>query len=102
MIGFYSYFSTTPKGKHTIRVCLGTACYVKGSKRILNKLKEILGIEMNETTADGLFTIEVKYCLGCCGLAPVMLIDDTVHQRVKPSKINEILSYYKEKVSEKK
>lgn len=95
VITFYHYFTLKPRGKYIISVCLGTACYVKGSKRILNKLKEVLGIELNQTTPDGLFTIEAKYCLGCCGLAPVMMINDKVYEKLTTKKINEIISSIK-------
>lgn len=102
VVSFYSFFSTIPKGKHLVRVCLGTSCYVRGGKEVLETCKKLLRIDVGQTTEDRLFSLDVGRCFGACGLAPVMLIDDTVHQRVKPSKINEILSYYKEKVSEKK
>src|SRR5690606_22586980 len=67
---FYSFFSIKPRGEYTIKVCLGTACYVRGGKKIVERLKEILGIEIGETTSDGKFTLEVMRCLGACGLAP--------------------------------
>src|SRR5665647_2351063 len=91
IVTFYHYFTLIPRGKYIISVCLGTACYVKGSKRVLNKLKEILGTELNETTPDGLFTIEAKYCLGCCGLAPVMMINGKVYEKLTTKKIAAIL-----------
>jgi NADH:ubiquinone oxidoreductase subunit E len=102
VVSFYSFFRTTPKGKHLIRVCLGTSCYVRGGKEVLETCKKLLNIDVGQTTEDRLFSLDVGRCFGACGLAPVMLIDDTVHQRVKPSKINEILSFYKENASEKK
>ncbi len=102
VVSFYSFFRTTPKGKHLIRVCLGTSCYVRGGKEVLEACKKQLRIDVGQTTEDRLFSLDVGRCFGACGLAPVMLIDDTVHQRVKPSKINEILSYYKEKANGKK
>ncbi len=100
IVTFYHYFTLKPRGKYVISVCLGTACYVKGSKRILNKLKELLKIELNQTTPDGLFTIEAKYCLGCCGLAPVMMINNKVYEKLTTKKLIEIIetlksSYYK-------
>jgi len=91
IVTFYHYFTLTPRGKYVISVCLGTACYVKGSKRVMNKLQELLGIELNETTPDGLFTIEAKYCLGCCGLAPVMMINGKVYEKLTTKKISAIL-----------
>ncbi|MDD5698724.1 MAG: NAD(P)H-dependent oxidoreductase subunit E [Victivallaceae bacterium] len=95
VVGFYSFFSTHPRGKYLIRVCLGTACYVRGGKEILNSLKKNLKIDVGETTEDKLFSLEVGRCFGACGLAPVILINDKVHQRVKPSKIAELLAEYK-------
>lgn len=95
VVTFYHYFTTKPRGKYIISVCLGTACYVKGAKRILNKLKEILGIGLNETTEDGLFTLEAKYCLGCCGLSPVMMINDEVYEKLTTKKVSEIIKNLK-------
>jgi len=102
VVGFYSFFSTHPRGKHLIRVCLGTACYVRGGKQVLEALKQKLGIEVGETTPDRMFSLEVARCFGACGLAPAIMVDDTVHQRVKPAKVNEILDQYRsgEAVSE--
>ncbi len=96
VVTFYHYFTLKPRGKYIISVCLGTACYVKGSKRIINKIKEILGIGLNETTPDKLFTLEAKYCLGCCGLAPVMMINGKVYEKLTTKKIGEIISSLKE------
>ena len=84
VVGFYSFFSTVPRGKHLVRVCLGTACYVRGGTRVLDALKKKLGIDVGETTADRQFSLEVARCFGACGLAPVIMIDDDVHHRVKP------------------
>jgi NADH:ubiquinone oxidoreductase subunit E len=95
VVGFYSFFSTVPRGKHLIRVCLGTACYVRGGKRLLETLKNELDIDVGETTEDGLFSLEVARCFGACGLAPTMMIDDEVIQRVKPMKVRNILERYK-------
>ena len=94
VVSFYSFFSTVPRGKHTIRVCLGTACYVRGGKRVVEALREKLGIELNETTEDGRFTLEVARCIGACGLAPAMMIDDTVFKQVNVNKLDSILSNY--------
>jgi NADH:ubiquinone oxidoreductase subunit E len=95
VVSFYSFFSTHPRGEYLIRVCLGTACYVRGGKAILDSLKKALNIDVGETTEDKLFSLEVGRCFGACGLAPVILVNDDVHQRVKPSKIAELLSQYK-------
>ncbi|MFW6366853.1 MAG: NAD(P)H-dependent oxidoreductase subunit E [Spirochaetota bacterium] len=94
VVSFYSYFSTVPRGKHIVRVCLGTACYVRGGKEVLSALEKELEISVGETTSDRLFTLEVGRCFGACGLAPVVMIGDTVHQRVKPSTIRQMLSEY--------
>lgn len=79
---FYSQFAIEPKGKHQVGVCLGTACYVRGAQNLLDKIMEELEIGIGETTSDGLFTIEATRCLGCCGLAPVMMIDDDVYGKL--------------------
>ncbi len=97
VVGFYSFFSTVPRGKHMIRVCLGTACYVRGGKNVLEALKQKLGIDVGETTPDRLFSLDVARCFGACGLAPAISVDDDVHQRVKPTKIGEILDQYRDK-----
>ncbi|GMQ62725.1 MULTISPECIES: NADH-quinone oxidoreductase subunit NuoE family protein [Vallitalea] len=94
VVSFYSFFSTVPRGKYTIRVCLGTACYVRGGKKILDKLQEILGIGIGETTEDKKFTLEVMRCIGACGLAPAISINDTVYKQVNPDKLSEILEKY--------
>ena len=94
VVGFYSFFSTTPRGRHTIRVCLGTACYVRGGKRVLEGFKHALGVEVGGTTADRRFTLEVARCLGACGIAPACLVNDNVHQSIKPNNISAILNRY--------
>ena len=94
VVSFYSFFSTTPKGKHTIRVCLGTACYVRGGKKVIRRLQELLNLDIGGTTEDKVFTLEVARCIGSCGLAPAMMIDDTVYKQVNPEKIMSILSPY--------
>lgn len=93
---FYTQFSIEPKGKHKIGVCLGTACYVKGAQQVLDKLSKELNVKVGCTTSDNLFTLEATRCLGCCGLAPVMMIDQDVYGKLEPKKIPEILSKYKE------
>jgi NADP-reducing hydrogenase subunit HndA len=92
---FYSQFSLNPKGRHQISVCLGTACYVKGSGVILDELQKILGIENGECTPDGMFSLDACRCVGACGLAPVMLVDDDVYGRMNPNEIEKILAKYK-------
>ncbi|MGI6777655.1 MAG: NADH-quinone oxidoreductase subunit NuoE [Acetivibrionales bacterium] len=91
---FYSFFSTKPRGKNTVRVCLGTACYVRGGKKIVEKLKELLGIEVGDTTEDMKFTLEVMRCIGACGLAPAIMINDRVYKQVNPDKLAGILKEY--------
>lgn len=92
IVSFYSLFSEKPKGQYVIGVCKGTACYVKGTERLLDKLVDILGIEPGDTTDDGRFSLEVVRCLGSCGLGPVMSINEKVYTRVKPEKISDIIS----------
>lgn len=91
---FYSQFSLNPKGKYRISVCLGTACYVKGSGEIFNALREKLGIEGGECTPDGKFSLDACRCIGACGLAPVMSINDDVHGRLKVEDLDAILAKY--------
>ena len=91
VVGFYSFFTTVPRGKHLVRVCLGTACYVRGGKEVLAALKTALDVEVGETTSDRVFSLDVGRCFGACGLAPVIMIDDDVHQRVKPARVGKIL-----------
>ncbi len=91
---FYALFSLTPKGDNIISVCTGTACYVKGAQAVLDEVKKQLGIGSGETTPDGKFTIQDTRCLGCCGLAPVMTINNDVYGRLVPSDIKDILAKY--------
>jgi NADH:ubiquinone oxidoreductase subunit E len=94
VIGFYSFFSTVPRGKHMIRVCLGTACYVRGGKQVLEALKDKLKIDVGDTTPDRMFSLGVARCFGACGLAPAIMVDEDVHQRVKPTRVQSILDRY--------
>ncbi len=91
---FYHLFSLEPKGKHIIRVCLGTACYVKGGQNLLNRLSQELNVEVGKTSSDGKFTLEATRCLGACGLAPVMTIDDKVYAKVTLEDVGRILYEY--------
>lgn len=100
VVTFYSYFTTVPRGLHVVRVCLGTACYVRGGKEVLRAVSEELGIGVGETTEDRLFSLEVGRCFGACGLAPVVLVDDTVHQRVTAVCVPEILRQYRDAIDE--
>ncbi|NBJ15322.1 MAG: NAD(P)H-dependent oxidoreductase subunit E [Dehalobacter sp. 4CP] len=97
VVSFYSYFTTKPRGKHTISVCMGTACFVKGADKIMERLKEKLGIESNEITPDGLFGLKDVRCIGTCGMAPVMMIDDKVFGRVREEDLDTILESYRRK-----
>ena len=92
---FYAQFSLRPKGKYLISVCLGTACYVKGSQSVLDKLSEVLEVPVGGTTPDGQFTLEATRCLGACGLAPVMMINGEVYGRLTPDAIPAIIDKYK-------
>jgi NADH-quinone oxidoreductase subunit E len=92
---FYKAFSLVPRGKHEIRVCLGTACHISGGKRIAEGFEGELAVKTGDTTKDGNFTLETVNCVGACGLAPVVMVDEEVHGMVKPSKIAEILGHYK-------
>jgi len=91
VISFYSFFTTQPRGKHTIKFCLGTACYVGGAAQLIDKAKQLVGIEMGKTTDDGNITLEECRCVGACSQAPVVVIDDTIHGRVKPSKVAQLV-----------
>lgn len=91
---FYHFFSLEPKGEHVIRVCLGTACYVKGGQMILKRLSQELNVEVGKTSEDGKFTLEATRCLGACGLSPVMTIDDKVYGKVTIDDIRRILDEY--------
>ncbi len=94
VVTFYSFFTMKPRGKHTVRVCLGTACYVRGGRKIAEKAEKIFGIKEGETTPDKMFTYETVRCLGACGLGPVVVVDGNVHGRVKPDKLKDILKQY--------
>lgn len=91
---FYAQFALTPKGKYNISVCLGTACYVKGSQKLLDKICEIVGIGPGECTADGKFSIQDCRCIGACGLAPVLTVNDDVYGRLSPDDIPDIIKKY--------
>jgi len=95
IISFYHFFSTVPKGKYVIQVCMGTSCYVKGGQRILDVLKKEWGLEPGGITADSRFSLETVRCLGACGLSPVMAIAGDVHGKVKASRLNDTLDSYK-------
>jgi len=95
VVTFYAQFSLNPTGKHRVAVCLGTACYVRGSQKVLDRVEKELGIKVGETTKDGMFTLQATRCLGACGLAPVMMINDEVYGRLTESEVPSILEKYK-------
>ncbi len=92
---FYSQFTLEPKGKHIIKICLGTACYVKGAQDILERFCNVLEVDIGKTTSDGRFTVEAARCLGACGLAPVLMVDDKVYGRLIPDDVIRIIEEYK-------
>ncbi|HAN86247.1 MAG TPA: NAD(P)H-dependent oxidoreductase subunit E [Firmicutes bacterium] len=94
VVTFYALFSTKPKGKHQVGVCLGTACYVRGGDKVLEKVEQALGIKAGDTTDDRLFSIQVMRCIGACGLGPVMTVDDDIYARIKPDRVAEVLAKY--------
>ena len=94
VVTFYAQFSLNPKGKYNIGVCLGTACYVKGSQEVYDKVSEVLNIKGGEVTDDGRFSLEATRCIGCCGLAPVMTVGDDVYGKLVPDDIPGILEKY--------
>jgi len=94
VITFYSRFTLEPKGKYNVAVCLGTACYVKGAEKILDKVKEKLKIDVGQTTEDGKFSIEATRCIGACGLAPVFTVNEEVYGKATPEKVEEIIDKY--------
>ena len=95
VITFYSRFSLIPKGKYNISVCMGTACFVKGSKEILERAKEKLGLKEGETTADGMFSLDETRCVGACGLAPVFTVNNEVYGKATVKKLDEVLDNIK-------
>ena len=94
VVTFYSFFTMVPRGRHTVRCCLGTACYVRGGNRNLEKLTETVKVGPGETTDDRRFSMETVRCLGACGLAPVIMVDNDTYRQVRPTKIPEILKTY--------
>ena len=96
VVTFYSFFSLTPKGKYVIGVCLGTACYVKGSQRVMDKFSELLNIKPGQTTKDGLFTLDALRCIGACGIAPAISINGKVYPKVEENKVASIIQEYRD------
>ncbi len=94
VVTFYSFFTMTPKGKHPISICMGTACYVRGAEKVLEEFKKELNIQVGQTTADGKFSLSSLRCVGACGLAPVVLVGDKTFGRVAPDDVKNILKEY--------
>jgi len=92
VVSFYSFFTTEPRGKHVVKFCIGTACYVGGASQLIDKAMQVLGIEPGQTTSDGLITLEVCRCVGACSQAPVVVVDDKNHGRVKPAQFAKTLT----------
>lgn len=98
VVSFYNFFTTEPKGKYVVDVCLGTACYVKGSEGVLSEIERVLGVKADtHPTEDGLFSVSALRCVGACGLAPVMMVNGKVYGKVTPAKAVEIINEYKAK-----
>ena len=95
VVTFYSYFNEKPVGKYTISVCMGTACFVKGADKVLDRVMEITGLNKGEISKDGLFTIKDVRCIGACGLAPVLTVNEKVYGKVKPNDVDDIIRYYR-------
>ena len=100
MTTFYKAFSLTPKGKHIVKLCDGTACHIRGGLKLLEGVQRLLGIEPGQTTKDGLFTLELVNCLGSCAIAPVILIDDKFYGRLTPDQLPAIFAAYQEDATE--
>jgi NADH-quinone oxidoreductase subunit E len=97
VITFYSQFRLQPMGKYVVRACAGTACHVSGAKTIIETIEDELGIEVGDTTEDGLFTLNTVACIGCCSLAPVIMINDDTHGKLTPSSLRRLLREYRRK-----
>ena len=95
VVTFYSFFSLTPKGKYVVGVCLGTACYVKGSQQVIDKFAELLNIKPGQTSEDGLFTLDALRCIGACGIAPALTINGKVYPKVSVADVQKIVEEYK-------
>ncbi len=91
VVSFYSFFTTQPRGRHTIKFCMGTACYVGGMPQLIEKAKQVLGVEPGQTTKDGAITLEICRCVGACSQAPVIVIDEDTHGRVRPNKFPQLV-----------
>jgi NADH-quinone oxidoreductase subunit E/NADP-reducing hydrogenase subunit HndA len=94
VVTFYSFFTMTPKGKHPVSICMGTACYVRGAEKVLEEFKKELGLQVGQTTIDGKFSLSSLRCVGACGLAPVVLVGDKTYGRVAPDDVKNIIKEY--------
>ena len=97
VVSFYSFFTTTPRGKHTVKYCMGTACYVGGAPQLIAKSREVLNVEPGRTTEDGMMTVEICRCIGACSQAPTVTVDKDVYGRVQPNTLPQILRKYEKK-----
>jgi NADH-quinone oxidoreductase subunit E/NADP-reducing hydrogenase subunit HndA len=95
VVSFYSFFTMIPKGRYPVSICMGTACYVRGAERILDEFKHLLGLNVGETGADGLFSLASLRCVGACGLAPVVLVGEKVYGRLASDDVKNIVEEYK-------
>ena len=102
VVSFYSFFTTTPRGRHTVKFCMGTACYVGGTPQLIEKAKQVLGIDAGETTPDGEITLELCRCVGACSQAPVIVVDDETIGRVRPNKLPKILNSLQAEIKKEK
>lgn len=100
VVTFYALFSTKPKGKFRISLCMGTACYVRGATRVIERLERELGVKAGDTTGDGAFSLDVVRCLGACGLGPVMTVNEDVHARLKADRVPAVLQAYRRAVED--
>lgn len=91
VVSFYSFFTSEPRGKHTIKFCMGTACYVGGIPQVVDKARQLIGVDIGQTTSDGNITLEVCRCVGACSQAPVVVMDEEIHGRVKPNKLAQMI-----------
>jgi NADH-quinone oxidoreductase subunit E len=96
VVSFYSYFTTTPRGEYVVNVCMGTACFVRGAANVLSEFEKQLDVKVGQTTPDGKFTVEVLRCVGACGLAPVVTVNDRVYGHVTPNDVKKILTEYQD------
>lgn len=94
---FYSYFKLKPQGKHRLSVCMGTACYIRGANKLLETIEDLLEIKPGETSPDGLFTLDETRCIGACGLAPIVMVDEQVYAKAEPEQVKGILAEWQEK-----